>query len=109
MHQTDLKKSWNAIKNIIGKVDHRRPIHYIDFLLNNQYIFDDGIIANTFNNYFLNVGSSLAKNIRTDINPLLYVQNIESSLHIPEITKFQQSYLLSPILHQDMMNYQYLS
>ena len=86
MHQTDLKKSWNVIKNIIGKVYHRRPIHHIDFLLNNQYIYDDGIIANAFNNYFINVGSSLAKNIRSDINLLLYVQNIESSLNTHEIS-----------------------
>ena len=78
LHQTDLKKSWNVFKNIIGKVDHRRPIHHIDFLLNNQYISDDGIIANAFNNYFINVGSSLAKNIRSDINPLFYAQNIGS-------------------------------
>ena len=69
-------------QNIIGKDDNRRPIHHIDFLLNNQYISDDWIIANAFIDYFINVGSSLAKNIRSDINPLLYVQNIESSQHI---------------------------
>ena len=50
-------------QNIIRKDDNGRPIHHIDFVLNNQYISDDGIIANAFNNYFINVGSSLAKNI----------------------------------------------
>ena len=39
----------------------------IDFLLNNQYISDDGIVANAFNNYFINVGSSVAKKY-----PILY-------------------------------------
>ena len=46
-------------------------IDHIDFLLNNQYISNDGIIANAFNNSFVNVGSSLAKNIGSDINPML--------------------------------------
>ena len=72
-------------QNIIGKDDNRRSIHHIDFLLNNQYISDDGIIANAFNNYFVNVGSSLVKkNIRSYISSIRYVQNIESSLHNPE-------------------------
>ena len=59
--------------------------HALDLLLNNQYISDNGIIANVLNTYFINVGSSLVLNIQSDINPLLYIQNIKSSLHIPEI------------------------
>ena len=65
--------------------------------MNNHYISDDGIIANAFNIYFINVGSSLAKNIRSDINPLLYVQNIESSLNIPEINTHEISTIISAI------------
>ena len=61
LHKTDLERSWNIIKNIIGKEDKRRSAKYIVFLINNQYISDGKIIANTFNNYFANVGSSLAK------------------------------------------------
>ena len=73
LHQTDLKKSWKVIKNIIGKDDNRSCTQHNDFLLNNQYISDDTIIANAFNNYFISVGRSLAKNIRSDTNPILYV------------------------------------
>ena len=63
LHKTDLKRSWNIIKNIINKEDNRRSAKVLVFLINNQYISDGKIIANTFNNYFVNVGSSLAKNI----------------------------------------------
>ena len=61
LHKTDLKRSWNIIKNIISKEDNRRPAKDIVFLINNKHISDGKIIANTFNSYFVNVGSSLAK------------------------------------------------
>ena len=44
-------------------------------------------MVNIFNYYFINVGSSLARNFRSDINLLQYVQNIAISLHIPEPLK----------------------
>ena len=97
MHQTDLKKSWKVIKNIIGKDDNRSCTQHNDFLLNNQYISDDTIIANAFNNYFISVGRSLAKNIRSDTNPILYVKRIESSLHIPEIQSGEVLTIISAI------------
>ena len=97
MHQTDLKKSWKVIKNIIGKDDNRSCTQHNDFLLNNQYISDDTIIANAFNNYFISVGTSLAKNIRSDTNPILYVKRIESSLHIPEIQSGEVLTIISAI------------
>ena len=97
MHQTDLKKSWKVIKNIIGKDDNRSCTQHNDFLLNNQYISDDTIIANAFNTYFISVGRSLAKNIRSDTNPILYVKRIESSLHIPGIQSGEVLTIISAI------------
>ena len=32
LHETDLKRSWNIIKNIINKEDNRCPAKYIFFL-----------------------------------------------------------------------------
>ena len=61
LHKTDLKRSWNIIKNIINKEDNRRSAKDLVFLINIKYISDGKIIANTFNNYFVNRGSSLAK------------------------------------------------
>ena len=69
LHKTDLKKSWNIIKNIISKEDNRHSEKHTCFLINNQYISDSKIIANTFNNYFVHVGSSLVKNIQNELIP----------------------------------------
>ena len=55
LHKTDL---W---KILISKEDNRHSEKHTCFLINNQYISDSKIIANTFNNYFVHVGSSLAK------------------------------------------------
>ena len=60
IHQHDLKKLWKVITNIIGKEDNH-SIKKKLFIINNQYTTDRQTIANTFNNYFMNVGSSLAK------------------------------------------------
>ena len=54
-------------------------------MINNQYISDGKIIANTFNNYFVNAGSSLAINIQTETDPLHYIESHENSIYIPDI------------------------
>ena len=85
IHQHDLKKSWKVIKNIIGKEDNHTIKKQTVFLINNQYTTDSQTIANTFKNYFINVGSSLAKNLNSDTDPMLYVQYFDKSIDIPEI------------------------
>ena len=97
LHKTDLKRSGNIIKNIISKEYNRRPAKDIVFLINNQYISDGKIIANTFNNYFVNVGSSQAKNIQTETEPLHYIESVENSIHIPEINMNDVRTILSAI------------
>ena len=46
---------------MIGKVDQNRVNKHTTFLINNNYSSDTQKIANHFNEYFINVGSSLAK------------------------------------------------
>ena len=59
---------------MIGKVDQHKVKKHTTFLIsNNQYSSDTKIIANQFNEYFTNVENSLAKNIKTNIDPLQYV------------------------------------
>ena len=54
-------------------------------MINNQYTTQNQTIANSFNNYFINVGSSLTKNITSDIDPMIYLQYYDKSIDIPEI------------------------
>ena len=104
LHKTDLKRSWNIIKSIINKEDNRRSAKDIVFLINNKYISDGKLIANTFNNYFVNVGSSLAKNIQTETDPLHYIESLENSIYIPEIHMYEIRTIISAITNSASCN-----
>ena len=85
------------IKNMIGKEDNRYSLNHIDFLINGQYISDSKTIANSFNNYFINIGSSLASSVKSENDPLLYFQTNMKSIYIPEIDKSEIESLISSI------------
>ena len=89
LNKQDLKKSWKIIKNMIGKEDNRCYMNQIDFLINGQYISNNNTIANSFNNYFINVGNSLASSIQSENDPLLYLQTNIKSIYIPELDKIE--------------------
>ena len=62
-YKDNLKKTWQIMKEVIGKgklISNSLPKHLI---LNNRNIFDQKTIANSFNEYFVNVGLKLASEI----------------------------------------------
>ena len=72
-HKSDLKKSWQVIKSVINKRKYT-PIN-TKFKVNGATTNDGNVIANKFNNFFVNVGTVLAKSIPpTDKNPVDYIQ-----------------------------------
>ena len=60
-HKSNLKKSWQILKMIINK-RKSKPLCK-EFKCNGETIKDDVKISNKFNNFFVNVGSSLASGI----------------------------------------------
>ena len=60
-HQSNVKKSWQVIKTIINKRKYK-PVN-TKFKCNDTITEDGQVISNKFNNFFVNVGTSLAKNI----------------------------------------------
>ena len=60
-HKASIKKSWQVIKSIINKRKYC-PVKS-KFKYNGDVISDGKIIANKFNNFFVNVDESLAKEI----------------------------------------------
>ena len=60
------------------------------FKINNNIIDNDLRIANEFNSYFVSVGPTLAAHqIKTDLNPLHYVQNNPNSMVMLQIEDFK--------------------
>ena len=69
------------MKNIIQKSDNE------EFVINYKITLDGKEIAKGFNNYFVNIGRSLAQQITTTINPLSYINTNINSIYIPDILK----------------------
>ena len=88
-----------TIKHIIGKEEGSHSIQLKEFVINKMYITDPKIITNSFNDYFIYVGSSLANNIKCNIDPLVYVQRHANNINIPEVS---ESEILNII--QDLIN-----
>ena len=64
INEHDLRKSWNVIKDIIGKEGKNKQNKSAEFIIDNKTSTDSYEIANHFNNYFLNVGTNLTSKIR---------------------------------------------
>ena len=85
MHKTDISKSWKILKNMIGKHSCRsKPTMH--FNINNESVSNSTDIAESFNNFFVSIGPQLAENISCETNPLTYVNNIERSIVILDVT-----------------------
>ena len=87
LNENDIRKSWKVIKDVIGKHEHRLYNDHEDFYMNSKLTIDKNQIANSFNNYFVNIGKSLAQQITSTINPLSYINTNIHSIYIPDIKK----------------------
>lgn len=59
----NIKKSWDLIKEIINKKPSK--INKTDFEIGGNKVSDDNLIANTFNEYFINIGSKISQSLPT--------------------------------------------
>ena len=83
---------------MIGKVDHQKVIKKT-FLIINHYSSDSKLIANNFNEYMVKVGSSLANNIKSHTDPLLYVQQNKNTININEINANEIKSVIASLLN----------
>ena len=60
-NQSNIKKSWSIIKEIINKKKNKQISR--EFLINRKKTTDNKTIATAFNQYFVNVGPTLARSI----------------------------------------------
>ena len=95
LNNHDLKKSWKIIKKMIGKDDNKWTVKHIDFLIGNHYVSDNNTIANSFNNYFINIGNSLSKKIKSDVDPLIFLKPNVNPLYIPQVTSYEVEHIIS--------------
>ena len=62
-HKSDIRKTWCLLNETLNRNVKKQPTH--EFLVDNIMTTDPVIIANKFNEYFINIGNSLADKIPT--------------------------------------------
>mgnify|MGYP001553100430 CR=1 FL=1 len=88
-NQNNIKKTWDIIKEVIG---NRKRTHAIDEMKINEHICNDKQkIADSFNDYFINIGPDLANNIPpSDGHYLDFMGNSNTnSLFLTPITQLE--------------------
>ena len=63
-NKNNLRKAWAIIKQVVNK--NKRNKISDQFIMNDRKETDPNMIANSFNNYFANIGPTLASKICTD-------------------------------------------
>ena len=87
-NKNNMSKQWSIIKEVINK--KRASMISDQFVLNDKVVTDKSVIAESFNNYYVNIGPNLEKSIPdSTIDPLSYVsvQTQQSMFAAPVITK----------------------
>ena len=69
---------------MINNSENKCSCNNEEFVINNKITSDGKETANGFNNYFVNIGRSLAQQITSTISPLSYINTNINSIFIPD-------------------------
>ena len=88
-HKGNVKKFWQITKCILNK--HKRSPQQTKFKYNNDLISDGNAVAEQFNNYFVNIGPSIAAKIpHSSVSPTSYLKNMNlNSLFLTPVTSYE--------------------
>ena len=86
-HKNNIKKSWEIISEIINNKSSSKG-KKATFHASNGGPLSDGEVADQFNNFFVNVGPTLANKIpNTSVDPLSYIRSVnEESILLNHVT-----------------------
>ena len=95
--RNNLKKSWDIIREVINKCK-TKPIQH-KFNVNGQITNDEMTIAERFNTFFTNIGSTLSNKIpHVTADPISYIncENI-GSLYLREVSEQEMSTIIKSL------------
>ena len=85
LNSGDMFKSWKVLKTILA-LNSSSEKRQLCLTINNVAVTNSIDIANGFNDFFVSIGPELAKDIHSDINPLTYVNNVNNSIVIFDVS-----------------------
>ena len=97
-NSNDIKKSWGVIKSIINK--NQKPHIQGRFKIGENLItIDNELISNKFNDFFINIGPSLAKSIpHVNKSPLIYLgSRLTESIYLAPVSENEIGQLIKSL------------
>ena len=85
LYQYDMGKAWKVLRSVLNQNEKNK--NPSTFVVDGETINDPATISNKFNNYFVEIGPKLTKNLNLSINPLSYLNNNTNSIFFPEISE----------------------
>ena len=86
-YKGNLRRTWSVIKQVINRNKQMKLNH--KFTHNDKIITDGNQIVNLFNDFFINIGPTLANKIpKSDISPNYYLKNANvNTLYLEPVNK----------------------
>ena len=72
LYQYDMGKAWKVLRSVLNQNEKNK--NPSTFVVDGETINDPATISNKFNNYFVEIGPKLTKNLNSSINPLSYLK-----------------------------------
>ena len=88
INKHDISKTWKVLRFILG-FDNNTNKQKNNFLVEDNFVNDSLDIANGFNNVFVSIGPKLVNNLKSDIDPLSYVNYNINSIVVQEVSSNQ--------------------
>ena len=90
-----MRKAWSVIKSVINKTKHN-DTSCNRFLINGKITSDNNDIAKHFNDFFVNIGPSLAKNIpKASREPTSFItHSLLQSMYVSNVTEDEISKII---------------
>ena len=80
LNEQNYKKAWDITRFLVDGKSIFSENKVTEYIVNNKKMTDQVAIANSFNDYFINVGKSLAHNIVSQIDPLSYIDKSKNCI-----------------------------
>ena len=73
-HKNNLARSWQIIKDVIN-INRSNSTLPKEFLINNRLVSNNQLIADSFNEFYINLGASLSSKNTCNDSPMKYMNN----------------------------------
>ena len=95
-HKNDLKKSWNVIKKLSGKIERKEEI--VKLLDGDTLITDKTDIANSFVNFFSKIAQNLDDDLpNSSISPYINISRNPNTFFVFPVTEYECQSIVSSL------------